>query len=80
MDVFVDLTDFIDVGAEISRNEKQEEKLAGFIKAKEAKLASSGFADRAPPDVVAKERASLAELQEQLAAVRAALADLRASR
>ena len=46
---------------------------------KEAKLASPGFSDRAPADVVAKERASLVELEEQLAAVRAALVELNAN-
>ena len=72
-----DLAGFIDVPAEIARNEKQEEKLLGLIKGKEGKLNNAGFVDRAPADVVAKERAGLVEFQEQLAAVRAALVELR---
>lgn len=77
MDVIVDLTGFIDVTAEIARNEQQEKKLLGLVTGKEAKLNNANFTARAPADVVAKERESLQQLQDQLAAVRTALADLR---
>jgi valyl-tRNA synthetase len=64
MDVYVDLSDLIDIPAEIAKLEKEIAKLDGFIKSKESKL-DSGFANKAPAAVVEKERQSLAELQEQ---------------
>jgi valyl-tRNA synthetase len=65
MDVFVDLAELIDVEAEIERKKQEVEKLAGFISAKEKKLENKNFIDRAPPEVVQKERDSLADLQAQ---------------
>ncbi len=78
-DVFVDLKDFIDVGAEIARNEKQGQRLLGQIQGKEKKLANANFVERAPAEVVERERNSLAQLKEQLASVQAILANLRGS-
>jgi valyl-tRNA synthetase len=77
MDVFVDLKDYLDVGAELERNQKLEQKLLNQIKAKESKLANAGFVQRAPAEVVQRERESLSQLQGQLATVQAALAKLR---
>ena len=77
MDVYVDLEGLIDVEAEIVRNQKQQGKLQGQIKGKEAKLNNEKFVSRAPADVVAKERENLAELQQQLIAVEGALDNLR---
>jgi valyl-tRNA synthetase len=79
MEIFVDLAGLIDVAAELAKNEQQEQKLLGFIKAKEGKLASEKFVSRAPANVVQAERDSLAQYQDQLASVRAALAALRKS-
>lgn len=77
LEIYVDLAGFIDVEAEIARNEKEREKVIGFIAAKEKKLANASFVDRAPAEVVAQERASLEELRERLASIEAALASLR---
>jgi valyl-tRNA synthetase len=77
MDVFVDLKDFIDVDAEIARNEKQRQKLQGMIQGKQAKLSNANFVERAPEEVVDKERQSLTQLREQLASVEEALDSLR---
>lgn len=77
MEVCVDLGSFIDVAAEISRNEKQEANLEKQIAGKTAKLSNASFVDRAPPDVVEKERASLNDLEQQLESVRQALVKLR---
>ena len=79
IDIYVDLKDFIDVAAEIAKNEKEEQRLLGFIKSKEQKLGNEGFVSRAPADVVATERAGLAQAQEQLASIRATLAALKKS-
>jgi valyl-tRNA synthetase len=76
-DVFVDLADLIDVGAEIIRLTKENEKTAGFIKAKQAKLADEKFSAKAPPQVVEKEREQLAELGAKLAKGLETLAALR---
>ncbi|MDR0338346.1 MAG: valine--tRNA ligase [Planctomycetaceae bacterium] len=64
MDVYVDLSDLIDVPAEIAKLEKEIAKLDGFIKSKTLKL-ESDFVQKAPPTVVEKERQSLAGLLEQ---------------
>ena len=76
-EVFVDLAGLVDVAAEIARLEKENEKTAGFVLAKRAKLADEKFAARAPAAVVEKERAQLAELESRLEKGRAALAGLR---
>ncbi len=75
-DVFVDLADLIDVTAEIARITKENEKTAGFIKAKHAKLADEKFTAKAPAQVVQKEREQLAELEAKLAKGRETLAAL----
>ena len=73
MEVFVDLAELIDKPAEIARKKQEVEKLVGFIASKEKKLTNASFVDRAPADVVQKERDSLKELQDQLAAAREVL-------
>ena len=73
MDVYVDLAELIDVPAEIARTQQEVEKLTGFIAAKEKKLANANFVGRAPAEVVQKERDSLKDLQDQLAAVKEVL-------
>ena len=65
------------MGAEITRLTKENEKTAGFIAAKQAKLADEKFAAKAPPAVVAKEREQLAELEAKLAKGVATLAELK---
>jgi valyl-tRNA synthetase len=79
MDVYVDLKDFIDVAAEIARNEKLQEKLAAQIRGKQNKLANDAFVQRAPAEVVQNERDSLVQLQQQLAATQTTLERLQQS-
>jgi valyl-tRNA synthetase len=79
-EVLVDLAGLIDIEAEIARNEKELERLAGFVTGKQAKLANANFVDRAPAEVVQKEREALAEAQQRIAALDATLADLRRQR
>jgi valyl-tRNA synthetase len=78
MEVSVDLGKFIDIPAEIARNEKLQANLVKQIAGKESKLSNATFVDRAPADVVAKERESLEELRQQLASARQALERLKA--
>jgi valyl-tRNA synthetase len=73
LEVFVDLAGVIDVEAEKARNLKEEEKVVGLIAGKKKKLSNENFVSRAPAEVVQRERDSLAELEEQLAAIRAVL-------
>jgi len=77
MQVLVDLAGLIDVDAEIERLEKQRQRLQGTMAGKEKKLANDQFVQRAPVEVVARERESLAQLQEQLEGVVSSLEALR---
>jgi valyl-tRNA synthetase len=76
LEIFVDRKDFIDVAAELAKNQQQQQKLRALIEAKQAKLQNENFLARAPAAVVQQERDSLAQLQQQLAGVEAALAAL----
>jgi len=77
LDVFVDLEKFIDVDAELERNSKLLQNLVKQISGKENKLANDSFVERAPQDVVKRERESLGELKQQRAAVECAIEDLK---
>jgi valyl-tRNA synthetase len=77
MEVTVDLGKFINVEAEISRNEKLLENLIRQVASKQAKLSNENFVKRAPAPVVEKERAGLAELQQQQDSVATVLERLR---
>ena len=77
IDVFVDLAGLIDVAAEIDRLEKDLTKLQNLIQGKKKKLENANFVDRAPADVVQKERESLVLLEEQVATVQNSLKELR---
>jgi len=77
MDVYVDLGQFLDVGAEITRNEKQLENLNKQIQGKESRLNNQAFVGKAPADIIDKERQALKELMEQRVVVEGALIKLR---
>ncbi len=64
-DVFIDLAGKIDLVAERARLVKETEKTGQAIAAARAKLANESFTSRAKPEVVAQERARLAESEEQ---------------
>lgn len=76
MEVTLDLGKFIDVEAEIERNQKLKANLEKQIKGKESKLSNENFVSRAPAEVVQKEKASLEELKQQLESVVASLEKL----
>ena len=68
----------IDKAAELSRLEKEIEPIQRDLDRSDKKLANPSFVERAPAEVVAKERqrisearTSLVKLQEQLARIRA---------
>jgi valyl-tRNA synthetase len=76
IEVFVDVSRFIDVGAERKRLEKDRDNIAKQIKSIDGKLANKGFVDKAPAEVVQQQRDKLAELDEQLKSVEAAMSKL----
>jgi valyl-tRNA synthetase len=80
IEVFVDVKDFIDVEAEITRKAKEEEKLVVMIANKEKKLANPQFVGRAPAEVIERERSRLSQLREQLRSIQTTLGDLRGQR
>jgi len=77
MDVIVDLSQFIDVAAEIARNEKLLANLVKQITGKESRLSNEAFVGKAPPDIIEKERQALSELIAQRSATEQALERLR---
>jgi len=68
--------DIIDVEAERARLTKRAETLRKGIGGIEAKLSNEGFVQKAPAEVVQRERDRLADLQGELEAVEASLASL----
>src|SRR4051812_12686110 len=62
-------TDAVDPGAAEQRKAEQRRKLEAEIRRAEERLANEGFVAKAPPPVVEAERAKLARLQEELAAL-----------
>jgi len=77
-DGYIPLEGLIDREAELARQQKEAEKLRGFIASNEKKLTNSSFIDRAPPDVVAEVRETLTNLQKQLASTEEVLRQLAA--
>ncbi|RMF37301.1 MAG: valine--tRNA ligase [Planctomycetota bacterium] len=80
MVIRVDLGKFIDIDAELRRNRKLLENIVKQIAGKEAKLKNEKFVQRAPAEVVEKERAALEQLKHQHATVEATLERLAAAR
>ncbi|HET6881156.1 MAG TPA: valine--tRNA ligase [Pirellulales bacterium] len=76
IELYVDLEGLIDVKAELARLEKERDRLAQAISAKEKKLSNASFVERAPAEVVAKERSSLSDLESQLGTVEQTLKKL----
>ncbi|MCR4286781.1 MAG: valine--tRNA ligase [Deltaproteobacteria bacterium] len=66
IEVYVPLKGHIDIEAELKRLGRESEKLSSEYGAVEARLSSSGFAAKAPVEVVEKERARLAALSEKM--------------
>jgi valyl-tRNA synthetase len=75
-DGYVPLAGLIDLAAEKARQQKEAEKLRGFIASSEKKLSNPSFTDRAPPEVVQEVRDTLANLRRQLSSVEEILLEL----
>jgi len=76
IDGYIPLEGVIDPAAELDRLTKEAEKLQGFIKGHEKKLANEKFVSKAPADVVEQVRETLANLQAQLDSVQTRIDDL----
>jgi valyl-tRNA synthetase len=63
-DIFIDLADLIDVDAEITRLQRELDKLNKAIQSKQGKLNNEKFVSHAPPAIVQKEREQLADFEE----------------
>ena len=75
-EVYSVLTGLIDFDAERSRLQKEQKKLAGDQAKFAKKLSNPGFLAKAAPEIVEKDRAKLADIEDQLARVEAQLAEL----
>ena len=73
---FHNIKDLIDVDEEIRRVEKQLREAGQTIEGLDKKLANPSFVERAPAEVVEKDRGRLAEVQDREAKLRAHLARL----
>jgi valyl-tRNA synthetase len=66
MEVLVPMAGLIDKTAELGRLDKEIQRLEGEVKRVGGKLSNAGFVDKAPAEVIAKERAKLAEAEQAL--------------
>ncbi len=78
IDVHVNLEEFIDFDAELSRLEKLRDQLDKQINGKKQKLSNENFVSRAPQNVVAKERETLDDLLRQRESVEGDIQRLKA--
>ena len=65
-EIFVPLEGLIDLGAERTRLEKEIARLQQAVEATERKLTNSSFVDRAPKEVVDREREKLTSFKETI--------------
>jgi valyl-tRNA synthetase len=75
-DGYLPLEGLVDLQAEVARQKKEADKIRGFIASHEKKLTNSSFVDRAPPEVVAEVRETLAGQHKQLASIEEIVAQL----
>jgi len=71
---YLPLSGLVDLDAERTRLQGELDQATAAIERVERTLGNAGFVSRAPADVVARERARLAELQQQQASLAARLA------
>ena len=74
--VMVPLAGLIDVGAETARLTKQLEQTRGDLERVDKKLGNESFVAKAPADVVDKERAKRADLEERVRTLEGQLEEL----
>jgi valyl-tRNA synthetase len=77
-EAFVYVREVIDTDKELAKLKKQREKSSAAVERAEKKLANPVFLDKAPPEVVAKERAKLEELGRSIKKIESYIHDLKA--
>lgn len=75
-DGFIPLEGVIDRKAEVARQQKEAEKIRGFIAGSEKKLSNEKFVNNAPENVVLEVRETLAGLKKQLESIETIIEDL----
>ncbi|HBQ08866.1 MAG TPA: valine--tRNA ligase, partial [Lactobacillus sp.] len=78
--IFVPLTELVNVDDELAKMEKEEKRLEDEVARCEKKLANKGFVDHAPEAVVNKEKEKKADYESQLSGVRERIQDLKESK
>ena len=78
IEVYVPLAGLIDIDVEKQRLEKEIAKFEKLLKGLNGKLSNKGFVDKAPPDVVERERQRQVEYGENLQKLQAGLERLKA--
>ena len=68
--ILIPMAGLIDKTAELARLDKEIQRIEKDLPRIEGKLSNAGFVDKAPPEVIAKEREKLAELQSTLNSLR----------
>jgi len=76
LEILVPMAGLIDVGAEISRLEKETAKISGILNGINKKLANEKFVGNAPEEIVAREREKQAAQQKALEALQVKLETL----
>ncbi len=79
-EILIPLKDLIDLDKEIERLEKEKEKLEGELKRVRGKLSNKGFVEKAPREIVEKERDKEKKYQDMLEKVLERLEDLKSSK
>ena len=69
VEIYVPIAGLADLDAERGRLQRQADEVRGHIERARGKLANENFVSRAPAAVVERERARLAELEEQRSAL-----------
>ena len=76
--VYLPIEGLFDLGQELARLERERQEVASQVARSEQLLARPGFSDKAPPEVVQRERDKLADLRQRLQLLDERLATLRA--
>jgi valyl-tRNA synthetase len=66
MKILIPMAGLIDKNAELARLDKEIQRISKELPRIEGKLNNPSFVDKAPPDVIEKEKAKLADLQSML--------------
>lgn len=74
--LYLPLAGMVDIAAECERLRKEQEKLQQQIQKTQGMLNNAGFVERAPAEVVERERARLADLEASIAQINTRLASL----